>query len=174
MQSLSIHSDWSLSEIPSPYVRVLHHCNRSIVLCCQTCLLLLGCYFLTFQSHINISSWFAWLNMAAVKPGHIINNHGFACLWLQKRCYGTVGLFIVVGGVFLALKKKKCSPLDRSNSSHNLLLLWSVCYQGRHICRGERKAEKCLFLHHPWQQVSMHFIFVNAFFILHKSLRLWP
>lgn len=81
---------------------------------------------------------------------------------LWKRGVVQCLLLVVVG--FFGFEKKKNSPLDRSNYSHNLLLLWSVCYQGRHICGGERKAEKCLFLHHPWQKVSVHFIFVNAFF----------
>lgn len=128
------------------------------------------------QSHLNISFWFTWFHTAAIKPGHRINNHGFACLWLQKDTMETWGCLVSIagGGGFFWLWKKKNSPLDRSNYSHNLLLLWSVCYQGRHICGGERKAEKCLFLHHPWQKVSVHFIFVNAFFKLHKSLCLWP
>lgn len=62
------------------------------------------------QSHLNISFWFTWFHTAAIKPGHRINNHGFACLWLQKRHYGNVGLFSVYcwwWWVFLALKKKR-------------------------------------------------------------------
>lgn len=130
---------------------------------------------LSDQSHLNISFWFTWLNMVVIKPGHRINNHGFACLWLQKRHYGNVGLFSVFccWWCFFFDFEKEFST-DGSSYSHNHLLLWSVCYQARRVCRGERKAEKCFFLHHPWQQVSMHFIFVNAFFKLHKSLCLWP
>lgn len=67
---------------------------------------------LSDQSHLNISFWFTWLNMVVIKPGHRINNHGFACLWLRKRHYGNVGLFSFFCWwwcFFLTLKKN--SPL---------------------------------------------------------------